>query len=162
MCTVPYLLLKMQVRPLGLINYKKENTLWGSQLEESSSERYVIRGRQGLQCEELCLSFYRGLGRTPNGMGGLNLMTRAFFHVSLILWLVETHRKRVNAYVAISFHISAMAKQEPMSKFISFFPMRQGCCLHYSNSSVSPRADLKVINSQLHEEKEEITKPPTR
>jgi hypothetical protein len=27
---------------------------------------------------------------------------------------------------------------------------------------VSPRADLKVINSKLHEEKEEITKPPTR
>ncbi len=27
---------------------------------------------------------------------------------------------------------------------------------------VSPRADLKVINSQMHEEKEEITKPPTR
>jgi hypothetical protein len=25
----------------------------------------------------------------------------------------------------------------------------------------SPRADLKVINSLLHEEKEEITKPPT-
>ncbi len=27
---------------------------------------------------------------------------------------------------------------------------------------VSPRADLEIINSQLHEEKEEITKPPTR
>jgi hypothetical protein len=29
-------------------------------------------------------------------------------------------------------------------------------------TNVSPRADLKVINSELHEEKEEITKPPTR
>ncbi len=32
----------------------------------------------------------------------------------------------------------------------------------YDNGIVSPRADLIVINSWLHEEKEEITKPPTK
>ncbi len=41
------------------------------------------------------------------------------------------------------------------------FCWHQYFCLCQCFVGVSPRADLEVINSQLHEEKEEITKPPT-
>ncbi len=68
-----------------------------------------------------------------------------------------------NIKLCISFmwHFPA-CKLLGCARFHKFFPKRDSVARFWHQVFVSPRADLKVINSWLHEEKEEITKPHTK